>query len=265
MVIVSLTRDPGDLAAIRASGARTMLASSLDAGLLAASRQGVALIVCSTDGATQKRLVSELRESPPPCPLLLRHDLSRQSIDALYGVSRIEADIRSSYRAYDDLRARLASAALGNDANATCAILRGLDVPTQSVLRDFIAVMAVMGERPVMQKRVALAMARSASSFRAWLATVRETRPHVPSFPRINAHFVALHLIWRRERLEWTAMRAAAAAGFADDKASGSYLRYHLGRTGAQLLRAGGFDARMTATRQLFTAPGTRNEVVWRI
>jgi hypothetical protein len=105
----------------------------------------------------------------------------------------------------------------------------------------------------VMQADVAGALGRSTSSLRSWLAAIRRERSALPSFPGLNAHFVALHLVWRRERLRWPIKRAAAAAGFSDDKACAGYLRYHLGQTTAQLLRAGGFNAQMTAVQHLFS------------
>jgi hypothetical protein len=267
MMIVSLTRDPVDVAAIRASGVQATLASSVMAGLDAASHHGARLIVCDVNEAdASRKLVASLRETALVCPLLLRHDLSRQSIEVLYSVSAFDVDARSSFRAYDDLGARLSDAARGNDANATCAILAGVAAPREAKVREFIGVMAILGERPVMQSRVAHALLRSASSFRAWLTTLRESYPGMPAFPRLNAHFVALHLVWRRERLGWTGKRAAAAAGFSDDKTCANYLRYHLGKTAPQILRSGGFDARMTVLRQMFRSSARdRSDVVRRI
>jgi hypothetical protein len=240
------------------------MVASVSGGLLAASRPDVRLIVC--DVAGDARLVAGLRNADIPCPLILRHDLSRQAIEALYAVSHVDADIRSSFRGYDDLRGHLESAATGAGGNATQAILRALTPTADARAREFIVVMAVLGERPVMQELVGHSLMMSSSSFRAWLASLRGATRRLPSFPRLNAHFVALHLLWRRERLGWIGKRAALAAGFDGDKACANYLRYHLGATGGQLLRAGGFDARMTATRQLFVPSARdRDEAVRRI
>jgi hypothetical protein len=223
----------------------------VSAGLLAASRSEARLIVC--DVASVTRIGIGLRHAEIPCPLVLRHDLSREAIDALCDVARLDADIRPSFRDYDDLAHHLGDR--GHDErNATREILRGIAPADGSRVRDFITVMAVLGERPVMQSIVARSLAMSSSSFRAWLARLRQAAPALPAFPRLNAHFVALHLVWRRERMGWTGKRSAATAGFADDKACANYLRYHLGATGGQLLRAGGFDARMTAARHIFAA-----------
>src|SRR5688572_23613906 len=107
MMIVSVTRDPRDMAAIRASGVRATLAASVSAGLLAASRSDARLIVCD--------------------------------------VARLDADIRSSFRGYDDLAAQLGDPG-GDERNATREILRGIAPADGSRVRDFIAVMAVLGE-----------------------------------------------------------------------------------------------------------------------
>lgn len=263
-MIVSVTRDPRDVTAIRESGVRATMAANVSIGLLAASRPDVRLIVC--DVACDAGLVSGLRNAELPCPLVLRHDLSRQAIEALYGVAQLEGDIRSSFRGYDDLRECLAPAATVPEGNATRAILRGLPPEGNARTRDFLAVMAVLGERPVMQNRVGHALLMSSTSFRAWLASLRHEMRMLPSYPRLNAYFVALHLVWRRERLGWSGKRAASAAGFETDKACANYLRYHLGASGGQLLRAGGFDARMTALRQLFVQHARgRDEAVRRI
>lgn len=192
-----------------------------------------------------------MRGAPVPCPILLRHDLSRQAIASLYEVARLDADIRPSFREYDDLRHRLSENGRVDDTNATRAILSAF-CNERDRRRDFVATMAVLGERPVMQVHVAASLALSPSSLRAWLAAIRRESTRLPSFPRLNGHFVALHLVWRRERLGWSGKRAAHAAGFADDKACANYLRYHLGSTSGQLLRGGGFDARMTALTHLF-------------
>ena len=223
------------------------------------------LIVCDV-ASNPIRGIAELRHAELPCPLLLRHDLSRLAIDSLYDVSRMDADVRPSFRDYDDLTSRLSRAASLDDSNATRAILRAFGSATDRRLRDFIALMAVLGERAVMQTVVARALNMSPSSFRAWVAGLREQCPQVPSFPRLNAHFVALHIIWRRERLGSTAKRAAALAGFADHKTCANYLRYHLGTTDRQLLRAGGFDAHVTAVTKLFCLHARdRNPAVRRI
>jgi hypothetical protein len=244
---------------------RATPASTVSAGLEAASRPEIRLIVC--DVATDaRRGLADLRHADLPCPLLLRHDLSRQSIDSLYDVSRMTGDVRTSYRDYDDLGVRLSRPPSTDDSNATRAILRAFAAATDRRLRDFVALMAILGERPVMQSVVANALAMSPSSFRAWLAGLRDRCRHVPPFPRLNAHFVALHVVWRRDRLGWTAKRAAGASGFLDDKTCGNYLRYHLGATSGQLLRAGGFDAHVTAVTQLFCLPARdRDAAVRRI
>jgi len=231
---------------------------------VAASVPEVRLIVCDV-ATVQYRGLADIRHAELPCPLLLRHDLSRLAIDSLYDVSRMEADVRPSFRDYDDLGLRLRASG-ADDSNATRAILRAFGSATDRRLRDFVALMAVLGERPVMQSVVARAMSMSASSSRAWLAALRERCRNVPPFPRLNAHFVALHVVWRRERLGWTAKRAAGASGFSDDKACGNYLRYHLGTTGRQLVRAGGFDAHVTAVTNLFCLQARdRNAAVRRI
>jgi hypothetical protein len=262
MMIVSVTRDPRDVAAIRASGVRATLAASVGAGLLVASRSDARLIVC--DVALDAHIGSGLRHAEIPCPIVLRHDLSREAIGVLCDVARLDADIRLSFRGSDDLAAQLGDLAGRGEGNATREILRGIAPADGSRVRDFIGVMAVLGEQPVMQTQVARPLAMSSSSFRAWLALLRRAAVALPPFPRLNAHFVALHLLWRRERLGWTGKRSAAAAGFADDKACANYLRYHLGATGGQLLRGGGFDARMTAARHLFETPQCRG-AAWRI
>lgn len=251
MMIVSVTRDPRDMMAIRESGVRATSAPTVSSGLEAALRPEIRLIVCDLGGDARYDLGTKLRGVSLPCPLLLRHDLSRQAIDSLYEVARIDADIRPSFREYDDLRRRLTDTARVDDTNATRAILSAFRLEPGR-RRDFVAVMAVLGERPVMQTTVATAMGLSTSSFRAWLASVRGASVRLPSFPRLNAHFVALHLVWRRERLCWSGKRAAIAGGFADDKACANYLRHHFGCTSGQLLRVGGFDARVTALLQLF-------------
>jgi hypothetical protein len=240
------------------------MAGNMNAGLLAASQPDVGLIVC--DAGTDAYLVPGLRHAVIPCPVVLRHDLSRRAIEALYGVSRLDADIRPSFRGYDDLRAHLAGTTAGIEENATREILRRIAPAPGSRLREFVAVMAVLGERPVLQGEVARSLMMSPSSFRTWLASVRRGMEGLPSFPRLNAHFVALHLLWRRERLGWSGKRAAAVAGFGSDKTCANYLGYHLAATGGQLLRSGGFDARMTAAKQLF-ATGARDggEAVRRI
>src|SRR5437868_6561981 len=117
MMIVSVTRDPRDVAAIQASGVRSTPAPTFIAGLEAASRPEVRLIVC--DVATdQYRALADIRHADLPCPLLLRHDLSRLAIDSLYDLSRMDADVRPSFRDYDDLGVRLTRALSGNDSNA---------------------------------------------------------------------------------------------------------------------------------------------------
>jgi hypothetical protein len=66
----------------------------------------------------------------------------------------------------------------------------------------------------------------------------------------------------------WHGKRAAAAAGFADEKACGNYIRYHLGKTSGQVMRAGGFDGLMTAAVQMFSRqsrPRGRHEAIRRI
>ena len=240
------------------------MAGSVDLGLAAASHPDVRLVVC--DAASGGRVVSDLRHAEIPCPLLLRHDLSRQAIDALYDVALLDADIRPSFRDYDDLATHLTPGSTEIDGNATRAILRALMSVTDPRTRDFLAVMSVLGERPVMQDRVSRSLMMSSSSFRAWLASLRRENKAMPAFPGLNAHFVTLHLLWRRSRLGWSAKRAAVAAGFGDDKACANYVRYHLGATATQLERAGGFDARVTATQQLFRASSRhRNDVIARI
>ena len=240
---------------------RSTLAVSVSAGLLAASRSDARLIVC--DVAQDTRIGFGLRGAEIPCPLVLRHDLNRQAIDVLCDVARLDADIRPSFRGYDDLAAHLGDPG-GEERNATRVILRGIAPADGLRVRDLITVMAVLGERPVMQGSVARSLGMSSSSFRAWLGTLRQAAVALPPFPRLNAHFVALHFVWRRERLGWTGKRSADAAGFADDKACANYFRYHLGATGGQLLRSGGFDARMTAARHIFATPAHRGGA-WRI
>jgi hypothetical protein len=218
-------------------------------GLETASRPGVRLIVCEASASS----LADLRRGVVPCPVVLRHDLTRQAIDVLYDAAWLDADIRPSFREYDDLRLRLSAAPVDDDLNATRAILRGLAGGSEEELRRFTGVMAILGERPVMQADVAGALGKSTSSLRSWLSTVRRERSALPSFPGLNAHFVALHFVWRRERLRWPSRRAAAAAGFLDDRACASYLRYHVGQSAAQLLRAGGFDAQLSTVRRLFS------------
>src|SRR4051812_34098364 len=104
MMIVSVTRDPRDVMAIRESGVRATLAPTVSAGLEAALRPEVRLIVCDLAADARYDLGTKLRGSAPPCPVLLRHDLSRQAIDSLYEVARLDADVRPSFRGYDDLR-----------------------------------------------------------------------------------------------------------------------------------------------------------------
>ena len=240
------------------------MADSVSGGLLAALQPDVRLIVC--DVASEVRFAAGLRNVNLPCPVVLRHDLSRQAIETLYDVAQLDADIRSSFRGYDDLRGQLRPMEADISGNATRAILRGLPTSADPRTRDFIAVMAVLGERPVMQGDVGRSLMMSSSSFRAWLATLRGKARALPAFPSLNAHFVALHILWRRERLGWSSKRAAFGAGFEGDKPCARYLRYHLGASAGQLLRAGGFDARMTATRQVFVLSAYgRDEAVRRI
>ena len=265
MMIVCVTRDPRDVAAIRESGVRVTMAPTVSDGIEAASRPEVSLIVCDVAGEPGHGLLG-LRHSYLPCPVVLRHDVGRQSIDALYEVARMEVDVRPSYRDYDDLGSRLSNGTPGNDINATRAILREFCGVTSQRLRDLVAVMAVMGERPVMQNAVASALGLSVSSFRVWLGEFRRCCDPVPAFPRLNAEFVALHVAWRREKLGWTAKRAAAASGFADDKACSNYLRYHLGARIGRFRRNGGFDARMTEVKNLLcVGRRERGPPVWRI
>lgn len=249
-MIISLTRDPGDLAAIISSGLRTTVAASVSAGLHAAERPDVQLVVCDPAPGSREDLAARLRSASVLCPVLLRHEVDRDAVRLLYGLSASTADIRSSFRPYDDLRERLRSAPRHNDGNATMAIFRAMSV-SNARLRDFIGVMAILGERPVMQSAVASALGCSSSTLRTWISALREDNARMPTFPVLNAHFVALHYAWRRERLGWNGKLAAGAAGFPDGKACGNYLRYHLGNTGPQLLHTGGFDACMTATRQM--------------
>jgi hypothetical protein len=263
MMIVSVTRDPRDVQVIRESGVRATLAPTFSAGLEAASRTDVALIVCDVPDGRARERNWDFRDSVIPCPLLLRHDLNQRAIDALYEVARTDADIRPSFRPYDDLKAHLMGR--GDSENATRAILRALPSSDDPRLRDFIAVMAVLGERPVMQSRASQSLCLSTSAFRAWLAAIRRRCHGLPSFPRLNAYFLAAHLTWRRERLGWSAKRAAAAAGFPDEKGCANYLRYHLGATSGRLLREGGFDARVTALTHLFSRGATGSEAVRRI
>jgi hypothetical protein len=264
MMIVSVTRDPRDVMAIRESGVRATLAATVSAGLEAALRPEVRLIVCDVPVHRARNDSWSFRDSVVPCPLLLRHDLDRRAIDALYDMARTDADIRSSFRQYDDLRLHLTTG--GNAGNATRAILRALPAVDEPRLRDFIAIMAVLGERPVMQAAASDALGLSTSAFRAWLGDLRRGRASLPPFPRLNAHFVAAHLLWRRGHLGWSTKRAAAAAGFADEKACANYLRYHLAATASRLLREGGFDARVTVLMQLFGRnDGARLDAVRRI
>jgi hypothetical protein len=265
-MIISLTRDAGDLAAIISSGVRTIVAASVSAGLRAAEQPGVQLVVCDPAPGSREDLVTRLRSASLFCPVLLRHEVDRDAVRLLYGLANAGADIRSSFRPYDDLRERLRSAPRRNDANATLAILRAISVGNYR-LRDFIGVMAVLGERPVMQSAVGAALGCSASSLRSRIAAWRADNSRMPSFPVLNAYFVALHYLWRRECLGWGGKLAAGAAGFADGKACGNYLRYHLSRTGPQLLRTGGFDACLTATAQMVceSGAGERNRPIARI
>ena len=266
-MIVSVTRDPRDVAAIQRSGVRATLAGTVSDGLQVAMRPDVRLIVCDlASEGLDHRLIASLRRAPVPCPVILRHDLDRRAIDVLYEVARVDADVRPSFRGYDDLRGQLESRNADGDPSATQAILRHFPVVPDPRVRDFIAVMAVLGERPVMQARVASALAMSSSSFRSWLALLRSRARSLPPFPRLNAHFVALYVVWRRERLAWSGKRAAAASGFPDEQRCANYLRYHLRASSGQLTRAGGFDARMTVVRELFgTCARARNEAVRRI
>jgi hypothetical protein len=266
-MIISLTRHAGDLAAIISSGLRTTVAASVSAGLHAAQRPDVQLVVCDPPPGAHEDLATSLRSASVLCPVLLRHEVDRDAVRLLYGLAGASADIRSSFRRYDDLRERLRSAPRHNDTNATLAILRGRPAANPR-LRDFIGVMAILGERPVMQSAVAGALGCSASSLRSWIAAVRRDNASMPSFPVINAHFVGLHYVWRRERLGWNGKAAAAAAGFADGKACGNYLRYHVARTRSRLLRTGGFDAWMTATTQILcgeSAARDRSRAIARI
>lgn len=258
-MIVTVIRNTSDVVALKRSGLRTTPALTVDDGLHAASRPEVQLLVCDLrlNGAADAQLVDRIRATRLPCPLLLRHDVSRETVAMLYGLAQCDADIRSSYRPYDDLSARIRSSAHSNDGNATPTILRRLTCIVDPRTRDFIGIMAILGERPVMQADVASALGLSRSSFRKWLADRRAVSIDLPRFPKINALFVALHLIWRRERLGWNGKRAAAGAGFDDEKGCANYIRYHLGRTSSQVMRAGGFDALMTAVLQMFS-PGSR-------
>src|SRR4051812_3326133 len=142
MMIVSVTRDPRDMAAIRESGVRSTMAATVSLGLETASRPGVRLIVCDASPSS----MADLRRGVAPCPVVLRHDLTRPAIAALYEAASLDADIRPSFRGYDDLRARLAAPPVDNDSNATRAILRGLAECDLPELRDFAGVMAILGE-----------------------------------------------------------------------------------------------------------------------
>ncbi|HET9426530.1 MAG TPA: hypothetical protein VFO55_14255 [Gemmatimonadaceae bacterium] len=269
-MIVTVTRNPDDLAAIRRSGMRTAAAASLTEGLDAASRSAARLLVfdLGTGRAPGSPLRHCLQSAPIPCPVLLRHDMGPDTISALYGVAQLDADIRPSFRRYDDLEDRLRTAPRQNDMNATWAILRELSRIVDPRMREFVGVMTILGERRVLQSLLVAALGSSRSSFRKWLAEERSDAGRLPSYPTLNAHFVALHWLWRRERLRWTAKRASASAGFTEEKACANYLRYHVGRTGTQLLREGGFDARMTATAQIFGTPRAirrGREMLWRI
>jgi hypothetical protein len=268
-MIVTVTRNAADLAAIRQSGLRAIAATTVDAGIHTAAQSAAQLLVVDlhNDALKGETWAPCLREAMP-CPLIVRHDVNRKSVAALYELANVDADIRSSFRRYDELCDRVRTATSHNDANATPVILRCLSRVAHADIRDFIGVMAILGERPVMQGEVAATLGLSVSSFRRWLSDRRVDTPALPRFPTANAVFVALHFMWRRERLGWPAKRAASAGGFADEKSSANYLRYHLGKTTGQLARAGGFDALMTHTVQLFSTAGQlayRHESIRRI
>ena len=61
-MIISLTRDAGDLATIISSGMRTTVAASVSAGLHAAERPDVKLVVCDPPHGSREDLATRLRQ-----------------------------------------------------------------------------------------------------------------------------------------------------------------------------------------------------------
>lgn len=227
----------------------------MESAVAEARRATADLIFCDLDPWETTGLgafTAFVRASALPCPMIVRHGattFAAREIALLAGAGA-GAGLHVSLRAYD----AIGMFAYGRDrwpGNATLTVLAGFDGRPELPV-EIIALLTILCERRVMQADVARAMGISSSGMRLHLSQLRKRFPEFPRFPTANAAVLALHVLWRRERLGWTAKRAAALAGFPSEKACANYLNYHLDASSTQLMHGGGFASLLEVVRRWF-------------